>query len=83
MSIAAGAAQQFTAVGTDAHGNVVSIVPHWFVVAGGGAIDETGLFTADSTPGNYPGTVRASISQHCFVIAGSSTVTVTGDVVPN
>jgi hypothetical protein len=66
--------QQFTAVGTDAGGNVVAITPTWAVVAGGGAISlTTGLFTAGNTAGAFPNTIRASVGG----IAGFATVTVT------
>jgi hypothetical protein len=58
MSISA--TQQFTAVGKDAAGNVVTIAPTWAVVAGGGAISGTGLFTAGAVSGTYTNTVRAS-----------------------
>ena len=58
MSISA--TQQFTAVGKDVAGNVVTIAPTWAVVAGGGAISGTGLFTAGAVPGTYTNTVRAS-----------------------
>jgi hypothetical protein len=68
MSISA--TQQFTAVGKDAAGNVVTIAPTWAVVAGGGAISGTGLFTAGAVSGTYTNTVRASSSG----ISGFATV---------
>lgn len=72
MGIAA--TQQFTAVGKDAAGNVVTIVPSWSVVAGGGSINPTsGLFTAGNTSGSFANTVRASVG----TIAGTATVNVT------
>jgi hypothetical protein len=55
----AGATTQFTAVGTDAGGNVVAISPSWAVVNGGGAINGTGLFTAGAVDGTFTNTVRA------------------------
>jgi len=67
------ATQQFTAVGTDAGGNVVAITPSWAVVAGGGAIGTTGLFTAGATAGTFTNTVRASVGS----LAGFATVVVT------
>ena len=54
------ATQQFTAVGKDVAGNVIVIAPTWAVVAGGGAISGTGLFTAGAVSGTYTNTVRAS-----------------------
>lgn len=68
MSISA--TQQFTAVGKDVAGNVVTIAPTWAVVAGGGAISGTGLFTAGAVSGTYTNTVRASSSG----ISGFATV---------
>jgi len=68
------APQQFTAVGKDAGGNVVPIspAPTWSVVAGGGAISTTGLFTAGATTGTFPNTVKATSGS----ISGTTTVTV-------
>lgn len=73
-SLQAGSAQRFTAVGTDAGGNVIAITPTWSVVQGGGSIDaSTGHFTAGTTAGTFAGTVRASSG----TVSGSATVTVT------
>ncbi|HSJ09975.1 MAG TPA: hypothetical protein VK928_08670, partial [Longimicrobiales bacterium] len=55
-----GATQQFTAVGTDANGNVVAITPTWSVASGGGTIVGNGQFTAGSTAGTFANTVRAT-----------------------
>jgi hypothetical protein len=68
-----GATQQFTAVGTDANNNVVAITPVWTVVAGGGTINSTGLFTAGPTQGTYTNTVVATSGGK----SGSATVVVT------
>jgi len=65
--------QQFTAVGQDAGGNVVAIAPTWAVVAGGGAITNTGLFTAATVPGTFANTVQATSGR----LSGTATVTVT------
>ncbi|MBI3504406.1 MAG: DUF3494 domain-containing protein [Proteobacteria bacterium] len=54
------ATQQFTAVAKDAGGNVVAFTPSWSIVAGGGAIDQNGLFTAGQTTGSFANTVQAS-----------------------
>jgi hypothetical protein len=73
-TMSVGATQQFTAVGKDAAGNVVTIVPSWSVVASGGSINPTsGLFTAGNTSGTFTNTVRASVG----TIAGTATVNVT------
>jgi hypothetical protein len=76
-SVAVGAAQQFTAVGRDAAGNVLTMTPTWTVEAGGGTIGAgTGLFTAGSTPGSFPNTVKATSGG----IFATATVTVTSGV---
>jgi len=64
------ATQQFTAVGTDASGNVVAITPTWSVVASGGTISSTGLFTAGTTSGTFTNTVTATSG----AISGTATV---------
>jgi hypothetical protein len=74
VSLAVGAAQQFTAVVKDIGGNVVSIAPSWAVSAGGGTINSTGMFTAGTTTGLYTNTVSASIG----TTAAFASVTVTG-----
>jgi hypothetical protein len=66
-----GATQQFTAVGTDAHGNVVAITPTWDAGVGG-SITSTGLYTASNIPGTYPGAVTATVA----LVVGSATVIV-------
>ena len=72
-SLAVNATQQFTAVGTNANGAVVSITPTWSVVAGGGTVSSTGLFTAGPLAGTFPGTVRATSG----TISGTASATVT------
>ena len=52
--------QQFIAVGKDAEGRIVAITPTWSVVAGGGAIDNVGMFTAGSVTGTFDNTVKAT-----------------------
>lgn len=61
--------QLFTATGFDADMNIVKISPKW-AVTGGGAIDQTGNFTA-TTPGKW--TIYANSSG----ISGNATITVT------
>jgi hypothetical protein len=75
-AVAAGATQQFTAVGKDANGNVVSITPTWTISAGGGSIDNNGLLTAGSTAGSY--TVTATSGS----VSGTSMVTVAISALP-
>ena len=65
---------QYTAVGRDAGGNVVTITPVWSVVNGGGSIVAgTGLFTAGGATGTFTNTVRATSG----TIFGSATAIVT------
>jgi len=70
-TLAAGTTQQFTAVGKDASGNVVSITPTWTVAAGGGTINSSGLFTA-ATAGTFSNTVNATSG----TVSGNASVTV-------
>ena len=73
-SVNANATQQFTAVGRDGNGNVVSITPVWTVVNGGGTINAaSGLFTAGAAAGTFTNTVKATSG----TISGTATVTVT------
>ena len=75
-SIAAGTTRQFTAVGTDASGNVVTISPAvvWSIgTAGGGTISSTGLFTAGATAGTFANTIVATSG----TISGNTGVTIT------
>lgn len=60
VTLAINATQQFIAVGKDAEGRVVDIVPVWSVVAGGGAIDNAGMFTAGLVTGTFANTVKAT-----------------------
>jgi len=69
----AGSTQQFVAVGRDAGGNVFIITPVWSVVAGGGTINTSGLFTAGAVVGAFPNTVQATSG----AISGNATVNVT------
>lgn len=67
--------QQFTAVGTDINGDIVSFTATWTVVASGGTINTgSGLFDAGTTLATFPSTVRACNSTG--TICGFATVTV-------
>jgi hypothetical protein len=75
VTLAVNATQQFIAVGKDADGRVVSISPAWSIVAGGGAIDPVGMFTAGPVTGTYANTVRATdggVSGFASVVVTSS-----------
>ncbi len=67
---------QYFAAGQDVNAAAVTITPAptWSVVAGGGTIDAvTGLFTADSTPGTFSNTIRATSGN----VSGFATAIVT------
>jgi hypothetical protein len=59
-TLAIGATQQYTAVAKDVNNNVVSVTPTWSVAAGGGTIDNAGLFTAGTVAGTFTNTVTAT-----------------------
>jgi hypothetical protein len=61
--------QQFTATGKDFSGANVSVSPVWSIVAGGGSISPTGMFTAGTATSTYVNTVQA--------VSGSLTSTAT------
>src|SRR5436190_21483672 len=50
--------QQFVAIGKDAGGNVIPFSPTWAVIAGGGTINQSGMFTANGAVGTYSKTVQ-------------------------
>jgi hypothetical protein len=77
-TLAINATRQFVAVGRDAEGVIVSIAPVWSIVAGGGAIDNVGVFTAGSVTGTFTNTVRATSGGK----SGFATVTVTAPAPP-
>src|SRR6476659_3454196 len=76
--------QQFTAIGKDASGaDIVITDAVWSIVAGGGTISASGLFTAGTALSTYANTVRAvsgalSSTATVIVIAGPlASITVT------
>ena len=71
-----GQTQQFTYAGTDIDGNPVTTTVTWSVVAGGGTINSTGLFTAGSSTGTFTGTVKGSgvLDQTCDDFASVTVV---------
>jgi len=60
VTLGINATQQFVAVGKDAEGRIVQITPAWSVVAGGGVIDNAGMFTAGLVAGTFANTVKAT-----------------------
>ena len=75
VTLAINATQQFIAVGKDAEGRVVDIVPVWSIVANGGTIDNAGMFTAGGVTGTFDNTVKASdrgVSGYASVVVTNS-----------
>jgi sugar lactone lactonase YvrE len=69
-----GSSQMYTAQAFDAYGNEVgSVTPEWSVVAGGGTINNEGIFTAGSTTRVFSNTIAATING----VTGYASVTVT------
>ncbi|MBL7166523.1 MAG: PD40 domain-containing protein [Dehalococcoidales bacterium] len=67
--------QQFVAAGADQYGNRISgLSLTWSVENGAGTIDENGLFTAGTTPGDYAGALKAEAT------SGGTTKSATADV---
>jgi len=64
--------RQFVAVGKDSADRLVTFTPTWSVVAGGGSINDAGLFTAGEVPGIFVNTIKASWG----TIAGYASLTV-------
>ena len=76
-TLAQGATQQFTAVAKDANSNVVTFTPTWTIVAAGGTMNSTGLFTAGVTAGTFTNTVMAASG----AISGTASVVVTAGAI--
>ena len=68
-----GARQQFTATGSDKHGNVISDLAFLWETTGGD-IGQDGLFTASGAPGSYHVGVSATFEGSTAI--GSATVEV-------
>ena len=85
QSLVVGTTQQYVAVGKDAGGNVVQFAPTWSVVAGGGTINGTGMFTAGPVTGTFANAIKASSG----AISATATITQTAGplaaitVIPN
>jgi hypothetical protein len=73
ITLAPGGTQQFTAVATASNGKVLNVTPTWSVVAGGGTITPTGLFTAGTTAGTFTNTVSVT----CSGVTSTATVIIT------
>jgi hypothetical protein len=65
VTLAPSGTQQFTIVGTEDDGTKrTDLQPVWAVVAGGGTITQTGLFTAGTTAGTFTNTVSVTCTGH-------------------
>ena len=74
VTLAPGGTQQFTVVTKDGRGTIITgNIPTWSVVAGGGTITQTGLFTAGTVAGTFTNTVTVT----CSGITATATVIVT------
>ena len=72
--------QQFVAVGADRFGNWISGLDFtWSVVAGGGTVDASGVFTAGTEPDTYSDTVEATTTQGDITRSATASVTVEPD----
>ena len=69
QTIVVNGTQQFTAVGRDFSGAPVAVTPVWSVVASGGAINASGMFTAGGSPQTFTNTIQ--------VTSGGKTATAT------
>ncbi len=70
VTLAPGGTQQFTAVVKNSAGDVLAVTPTWSLVAGGGTITSTGLFTAGTTAGTF------TVAVTCSGITATATVIV-------
>lgn len=76
-SIAAGLTRQFTVVGKDANGNVITTITPavtYSVPAAAGTVNASGLFTAGTTPGSYNLTATSG------TVTTTSAITITAGV---
>lgn len=80
IDLGMGMDQQFVAAGADRFGNRISGLDfNWSVEAGGGSIDQNGLFTAGSRPGKYNQTVKVEAGQGAVNRSVATRVTVDPD----
>jgi len=65
VTLAPAGTQQFTIVGTENDGTTrTDLQPVWAVVAGGGTITQSGLFTAGTVAGTFTNTVSVTCTGH-------------------
>jgi hypothetical protein len=76
-TVALGGMQQFTASGQDSHNTTLTRVTYtWAVVAGGGTINSTGLFTTGNATGTFVNTVKVTATKNSIETSDNATVTI-------
>ena len=79
VTLLPGGTQQFSAQGQDDdHVPITNLTYTWAVVAGGGTISNTGLFTAANVPGSFKNTVMVAASQGSTVKVNFASVSIPG-----
>jgi hypothetical protein len=82
-SLAAGATQQYSAQGYDANNVAIPNLPYtWTVIAGGGSVNTSGLFTAGAAAGTYTNSIEVIAFQGNTAQAAFASVSVLGTVGP-
>jgi hypothetical protein len=81
QTLAPGATQQFVAQGVDAaNAPITGLNYFWMVIAGGGTINTTGIFTAGDTTGTFTNTVEVVVVQGTIIKVANATIIVTPTV---
>jgi hypothetical protein len=82
-SLAVGATQQYSAQGYDANNVAIPNLTYtWTVIAGGGSVNTSGLFTAGAAAATYTNTVEVIAFQGTTAQAAFASVSVLGTVGP-
>ena len=77
-NISVGGTQQFTAQGQDSNNvTIQGLTYDWYVVAGGGTIDEAGLFKAGNITGTFTNTIQVIAAQEGVTATAYVSVVVT------
>jgi hypothetical protein len=82
-NVSVGGTSQFDAQGQDSNNVTIPDLAYtWSMVAGGGTIDDTGLFTAGNTTGTFTNTVQVIAEQDGVTRIGYASVVVTSAPAP-
>ena len=74
-TVALGGMQQFTASGQDSHNTTLTRVTYtWAVVAGGGTINNKGLFTTGNATGTFINTIKVTATKNSIEKSANATV---------